>query len=195
MPLNTAELSGQQSSAPQGPRIQAAPRSHAERKRGRTLGERPDYARVQEAVPNTEPGWPCRVLRKGGHPSGRHASWRCAPKARAASENTGPSGRLGISETSTLNGIPVDAPLAELSVEERLADAPRAGAPARITAEQACRIIALACEAPGASERPIGQWTAREVADEVLKRGIVERISPRHVGRLLLPAARCRRRS
>ena len=33
--------------------------------------------------------------------------------------------------------------LAELSVEERLADAPRAGAPARITADQVCRIVAL----------------------------------------------------
>ena len=76
-------------------------------------------------------------------------------------------------------------PLAELSVTERLADAPRAGAPARITADQVCRIIALACEAPRESERPISQWTAREVADEVVMRGIVERISPRHAARLL----------
>jgi putative transposase len=76
-------------------------------------------------------------------------------------------------------------PLAELSVAERLADAPRAGAPARITADQACRIVALACEAPAESARPISQWTAREVADEVVKRGIVERISPRHAARLL----------
>jgi putative transposase len=76
-------------------------------------------------------------------------------------------------------------PLAELSVEARLADAPRPGAPMRITADQACRIIALACEAPAESARPISQWTAREVADEVVKRGIVERISPRHAARLL----------
>ena len=38
--------------------------------------------------------------------------------------------------------------LADLSVEERLTDAPRSGAPARIGAEQVCRIVALACEAP-----------------------------------------------
>ncbi len=76
-------------------------------------------------------------------------------------------------------------PLAELSVAERLADAPRRGAPARITADQVCRILALACEAPGESERPITQWTAREVAEEVVKRGIVERISPRHTALLL----------
>ena len=76
-------------------------------------------------------------------------------------------------------------PLAELSAAERLADAPRPGAPARITADQVCRIVALACEAPAESERPISQWTAREVADEVIGRGIVERISPRHAARLL----------
>ncbi len=76
-------------------------------------------------------------------------------------------------------------PLAELSVAERLADAPRPGAPSRITAVQACRIVGLACAAPAESERPISQWTAREVAEEVVKRGIVERISPRHAARLL----------
>jgi putative transposase len=75
--------------------------------------------------------------------------------------------------------------LADLSVEERLADAPRSGAPARITAEQVCQIVALACEAPGQSGRPISQWTGREVADEVVARGIVPAISPRHAGRLL----------
>ncbi len=75
--------------------------------------------------------------------------------------------------------------LAEVSAAERLADAPRPGAPARITAEQVCRMVALACEAPSASGRPISQWTGREIADEVVRRGIVEGISPRHAGRLL----------
>jgi len=75
--------------------------------------------------------------------------------------------------------------LADLSAAERLADAPRGGAPLRITAEQQCRIVALACEAPGASGRPISQWTGREVADEVVARGIVGAISPRHAVRLL----------
>jgi transposase len=76
-------------------------------------------------------------------------------------------------------------PLCELSVEERLEDLPRPGAPARITADQVCQIMALACEKPEGSERPISQWTAREVADEVMKRNLVEQISPRHAGRLL----------
>jgi len=76
-------------------------------------------------------------------------------------------------------------PLTELSVEERLEDLPRPGAPARITAAQRCQIEALACEKPEASARPISQWTGREIADEVIKRGIVEQISARHAGRLL----------
>ncbi len=76
-------------------------------------------------------------------------------------------------------------PLAELSVAERLEDAPRPGGPCRITAEQVCRITALACVAPAAAGRPISQWTGREIADEVVQRGIVERISPRHAARLL----------
>jgi putative transposase len=76
-------------------------------------------------------------------------------------------------------------PLDELSVAERLADAPRCGAPARITPEQVCQIIALACEQPAASDRPISQWSARELADEVVRRGIAGRLSPRHAGRLL----------
>ena len=71
------------------------------------------------------------------------------------------------------------------SVAERLADAPKSGRPARITPEQICQIIALACEIPADSDRPISQWSVREIADEIMRRGIVERISPRHVGRLL----------
>ena len=83
-------------------------------------------------------------------------------------------------------------PLAELSVAERLEDAPRPGGPCRITADQVCQITALACEAPAAAARPISQWTGRELADEVIQRGIVETISPRHAARLL-KRGRCSR--
>jgi transposase len=74
---------------------------------------------------------------------------------------------------------------ADLSVSERLEDGPRPGKPATITAEQVCQIVALACETPLESERPISQWTGRELADEIKKRHIVEQISPRHARRLL----------
>jgi len=75
--------------------------------------------------------------------------------------------------------------LDELSVTERLTDAPRPGKPPTLDAEQICQIIALACEAPAKSGRPISQWTGREIADEIMHRGIVETISPRHAQRLL----------
>jgi putative transposase len=78
-----------------------------------------------------------------------------------------------------------DIPLADLDVAERLADAPRPGAPARITAEQVCQVIALACEAPATLGRPISQWTNQELADEITKRGIVDTISPRHAARVV----------
>ena len=78
-----------------------------------------------------------------------------------------------------------DISLDDLSIEERLQDAPRPGAPAKLTADQRCRIEALACEKPEDSARPITQWSAREIADEVVKRKIVAEISPRHAARLL----------
>ena len=75
--------------------------------------------------------------------------------------------------------------LADVPVAARLADAPRSGTPARITPEQVARIVALACEAPGESGRPISQWSTSELAAEIKRRGIVETISPRHAARLL----------
>ena len=73
----------------------------------------------------------------------------------------------------------------DVALPERLQDAPRPGAPVTFSPEQWCQIIALACESPEASKRPLSHWTPRELADEALKRGIVETISERHVGRFL----------
>ena len=69
------------------------------------------------------------------------------------------------------------------SVCERLADAPRSGAPPTYTAEQVCAVVAMTCEKPSESERPISQWSQREIADEAIRRGIVSNISQRSVGR------------
>jgi putative transposase len=76
-------------------------------------------------------------------------------------------------------------PLSDLTAQERLEDLPRPGAPLQITADQRCQIEKLACELPEQSGRPISQWTHRELADEIIQRGLVEKISPRHAGRLL----------
>ncbi len=82
--------------------------------------------------------------------------------------------------------------LDDLSVEERLEDLPRPGAPAQITADQLCQIEQLACQVPEQAGRPISQWTGREIADELMRRGIVARISPRHASRLLKKGASSR---
>lgn len=82
--------------------------------------------------------------------------------------------------------------LEDLSVADRLEDAPRAGRPARITDAQVCQIIELACAAPDQTGRPISQWTGREIAAEIMQRGIVDHISGRHAARLL-KRGRCSR--
>jgi transposase len=71
------------------------------------------------------------------------------------------------------------------AVCERLADAPRSGAPATYTPEQICAVVAMTCEKPSDSERPISQWSQREIADEAIRRGLVPNISQRSVRRFL----------
>ena len=71
------------------------------------------------------------------------------------------------------------------TIEERLQDLPRPGTPDTITPEQWCNIIALSCERPGDHGLPITDWSYRELSDEVTKQGIVETISPSHLGRIL----------
>ncbi|MCA9198681.1 MAG: IS630 family transposase [Planctomycetales bacterium] len=73
-------------------------------------------------------------------------------------------------------------------IEDVLSDAPRSGAPGDFSAEQVTQILAVACEKPELSNRPINEWTARELADEVIKRGIVDSISISQVARYLAEA-------
>jgi hypothetical protein len=70
-------------------------------------------------------------------------------------------------------------------VAARLADLPRPGAPATYTPEQICTIVAMTCELPEDSDRPIVYFPQQEIADEALKRGIVDKISLSDVGRIL----------
>jgi transposase len=75
------------------------------------------------------------------------------------------------------------------AIDAVLADEPRPGAPAQFTPEQVTQILAVACEPPEKSGRPITHWTARELTDEVIQRGIVASISPSQVSRYLREAA------
>ncbi len=74
------------------------------------------------------------------------------------------------------------------AIEDVLSDAPRSGSPGTFTAEQVTQILAVACESPELSGRPIDRWTHRELADEVIARGIVTSISISQVGRYLAEA-------
>ena len=71
------------------------------------------------------------------------------------------------------------------AIGEVLGDLPRAGCGGKFTAEQIARILAVACEPPEKSDRPVTHWTSRELTDEVIERGIVASISVRQVGRFL----------
>jgi len=75
------------------------------------------------------------------------------------------------------------------AVEDVLSDAPRNGSSGKFTGEQVTMILAVACETPDQSGRPIDYWTGRELADEVVKRGIVDSISVSQVNRYLAEAA------
>lgn len=77
-----------------------------------------------------------------------------------------------------------DKDLADLVVSV-LEDRPGRGMKPVFTAEQLTQIIAIACEPPDESDRPVTHWTPVELADEAIKRGVVGTISPRHVDRLL----------
>ena len=75
------------------------------------------------------------------------------------------------------------------SLEKRmktlLSDAPRSGTPPQFSPKQITHLIAIACEDPEKSGRPISHWSAREIADEAVKRNLVAQISIRTVNRLL----------
>ena len=49
-----------------------------------------------------------------------------------------------------------------------LSDCTRSGTPNFFSTEQVVQIVALACENPQASQRPVSHWSARELADEAI---------------------------
>lgn len=66
-----------------------------------------------------------------------------------------------------------------------LADAPRSGAPVRISMAEKQQITALACRKPQDYGIPLTQWNREMLAQVAIAQGIVETISPRYVSRLL----------
>ena len=82
----------------------------------------------------------------------------------------------------------MEPPKLRAAIRETLSDAPRSGSPGKFSAAQVCGILAVACEPPGNSGRPISQWTREELRDEAIKRGLVENISGCQISRYLRDA-------
>lgn len=74
------------------------------------------------------------------------------------------------------------------AIEDVLGDAPRSGSPGKFTGEQITHILAIACEPPEQSGRPVNAWTIRELADEAMLRKVVASISTSQVQRYLAEA-------
>lgn len=70
----------------------------------------------------------------------------------------------------------------ETAMIDVLSDQPRSGAPTTFTAEQVCRIIALACSKP---PDPLSHWTHAELARVAIEKDIVDTISTTSIERFL----------
>ena len=73
----------------------------------------------------------------------------------------------------------------EKAIRDGLSDAPRSGSPGKFSAHDYCQILGVALEEPSLSGRPVSHWGLTELTDEVIKRGIVSRISRSQVGSFL----------
>jgi len=74
------------------------------------------------------------------------------------------------------------------AISQVLSAALRSGAPFTFTGEQVTQILAVACEPVEDSGRPVNQQAHRELADEVVKRGIIPSISESQIGHFLQQA-------
>jgi len=63
------------------------------------------------------------------------------------------------------------------AVEDVLRDDYRSGRPQTFTDEQVSKIISMASQSPSEFNRPVSDWTARELADEAVRQNIVQSIS------------------
>ena len=135
-----------------------------------------------------------QIARLLGIDRGQVRTWRkrwleAAPRLITAEEEAKEKKEAGDDESSSSNDDDVLLLLLLLLltevIEEVLADEPRSGTPPTFSPEQVVRIVALACEDPRDCGRPVTHRTPPEIADEAKKRGIVQSISPRSVGRFL----------
>ena len=66
-----------------------------------------------------------------------------------------------------------------------LNDAPRSGSPVRISLAEKQRLMALACQKPKEFGVPMTEWNREMLSQVAQSQGIVKKISPRYVSKLL----------
>lgn len=91
------------------------------------------------------------------------------------------------SSVDALLAIEMNEPHAALrrAIEDTLQDAHRSGRPAEFTDEQVAKVVAMASRSPRDFDRPVDDWTGRELATEAKRQEIVESISPSRVNHFL----------
>jgi len=144
----------------------------------------PGPAAVAVTLPDAERNT-LEKLRRAGHPSQVLALRARVLRAAAAGATNAASARQRHDDVDRVSGWRTRWATSSVgTAAERLAAEPRRGAPARMTPEEVCQILALACAPPQDADRPRSQWTGRASADEAIKRGIVTTSSPRQAARL-----------
>ena len=71
------------------------------------------------------------------------------------------------------------------AVDDILQDAYRSGRPPKFSDDLVVKIISVASQSPRELNRPVNEWTGRELADEVARQNIVDSISVSRVNALL----------
>lgn len=71
------------------------------------------------------------------------------------------------------------------TVIQRLTDAQRPGCPAKFDTLFWVDVLSIATSDPQESGRPVTEWTQRELAEEVVERGLANAIHPTTIGRFL----------
>ena len=126
--------------------------------------------RMGEGIPNT------RIAKEFGVQNNTIRKWRARWLEGAAS----------LAQTvAQVAGEKEQSKALKEQVRKILEDKERPGTPMKYMAEQYCQVLQVTLESPSESGRPINDWSSWELADEVNKRGICEKISASQVGRFL----------
>lgn len=119
------------------------------------------------------------LLQKGNHNSREYRRAQILLKLHAGGKPTAISQEVYCSPATVKA---VKSRYLEGGLERALKDAPRSGAPAKVTEYHEADITAIACTTPPKGR---GKWTAELLSDELVKLGYEEGHSPSSVRRVL----------